>query len=72
MASDRIGDMSMAELQALIRRMIDEHASPEAGAYRQQSRRSLQDVIESMRQNIIVPAPDTPSVVELLREDRDR
>lgn len=72
MASDRIGDMSMAELQALIRRMIDEHASARTGVYRQQSHRPLKDVIESMRQSIIVPAPGTPSVVDMLREDRER
>lgn len=73
MATEHVGDMTRSELRAFVEAIIDERIRPaRPTSYKQTSDRPLTEVLEEMRQILIVPAPGTPSVVEMLREDRDR
>ena len=70
MASERIGDMTKAELEAFIVEIIARRFPQYP--YVQKSDRPIQEVLESLRQNRLPKQPGQPSVVEMLREDRDR
>jgi hypothetical protein len=70
MASERVGDMTREELIALINEIISEHIGN--GSCVQKSDRPISEVLESIRKNRYTPPPGTPSVVDMLREDRDR
>jgi hypothetical protein len=67
---EKIGNMTKAELEAFVLRVT-------AGRlrrypYRQHSDRPVEEVLKSMRKNIIKRKPGDPSTLEMLREDRDR
>lgn len=73
MAQERVGDMTRQELMQLIDAAINQRIqSDEPKPYRQKSDRPISEVIESIKRNVIVPKPGTPSVVDMIREDRDR
>jgi len=75
-----IGNMTRAELEQMIKQtaerklrellqedhilalLDDEPANP----------RTIDEVLESVKRNRWTPPPDSPSVVEMIREDRDR
>ncbi len=73
MTHERVGDMSMQELTQLINAAVDQrlHAD-EPKPYKQKSDRPLSAVIESIKQNLIIPKPGTPSLANMIREDRDQ
>lgn len=70
MASERIGDMTRNELEAFVKNIIEKRLR--MYPYVQQSDRPVEEVLRSMRQNIIKRKPGQPSTLEMLREDRDR
>ncbi|HLV34851.1 MAG TPA: hypothetical protein VKY59_07055 [Spirillospora sp.] len=70
MASERIGDMTKAELEEFIVEIIARRFSQYS--YVQKSDRPIEEVLESLRQNRLQKQPGQPSVVEMIREDRDR
>ena len=71
MATERIADMSIEDLRAFVGRMIDErldrgaHMSYKIG-------RATPEVWQSIRDNVVEPAPGAPSPTHLLREERER
>ncbi len=68
MASERVADMTMQELKALVNSAIDERLR----VWRvPRGNRPIADVWESMLENIIEPAPGEPSALDILREERD-
>jgi hypothetical protein len=69
MATDRVGDMTMEELKTLIETTVDQRIRK---VRKPQSTRSVDEINETIRKHRWTPPPGTPSVVELLREDRDR
>ncbi|HVU14290.1 MAG TPA: hypothetical protein VHD90_23590 [Phototrophicaceae bacterium] len=69
MASDRIGDMTLAELKTLIETTIDQRTR---GIRQLGGKRSVQEVLDSIDKHRWTPPPGAPSSLELLREDRDR
>jgi hypothetical protein len=69
MAVERVADMTLEELKSLIQHEVDERIS---GLMKPQNRRSLQEVLESIRKHRWTPPPGSKSTGELLREDRDR
>ncbi len=69
MASERVADMTIQELKALIDRKIEERLRPGSDQRRD---RSIVKVWESVLKNIIEPGPDEPSVLEMLREERNQ
>jgi hypothetical protein len=69
MASERVADMTIQELKALIKSAVDERWRVWPGQRRD---RPVAEVLESMRQHIIKRAPGQPSTLQTLREDRDR
>jgi hypothetical protein len=70
MIEERIGDMTKQELEALILRTVAGHY--QHYPYIQKSERPIEEVLASIRRNIIQPKPGEPSTLELLREDRSR
>ncbi len=69
MAAERVGDMTLEELKALINRTIDERSRVWPG---QRTDRPIAEVLESMRKHLWTPPPGAKSSLEMLREDRDR
>ncbi len=73
MTVESVGDMTVQELRSMIEAVVDERIRPgHPRPYRQTSDRPIGEVLQSMRENIWTPPPGTPSIVEMLREDRDR
>lgn len=70
MASERIGDMTKAELEKWMIQLIDRRLKYWPG--NKPDDRTPMEVFESMRKNILKRKPGQPSIVEMLREDRDR
>jgi len=70
MVSERIGDMTPSELRAFVEAIIDERSRSQTN--QQAGKRSVEEVLASIRKNVIIPKPGAPSVVDMLREDRDR
>lgn len=69
MATERIGDMTLDELKSLIEQTVDQRIRK---IRKPQSERSVDEINATIRQHRWTPPPGTPSVLELLREDRDR
>jgi hypothetical protein len=73
MTHERVGDMSMRELTQLTNAAVDQRLhTDESKPYRQKSNRPFSAVIESIKQNMIIPKPGTPSLADVIREDRDQ
>lgn len=69
--AERIGDLTMQELEQIVNRLIDKSSVRNGITYREQGSRDI-SVWENLRRNIIPRTPGAPSVGEMLREDRDR
>ncbi len=65
MATNRIADMTLAELTQLIDKRIKHVMAKQA------DKRTMAEVNASIRRNRIVPSPGAKSALEMLREDRD-
>ena len=72
MDADRVGDMTMHELRLMVESVVDQRIRAKTRPYRQSSDRPLEEVIAEMQELLIESPPGSPSVVEMLREDRDR
>jgi hypothetical protein len=72
MATERVADMTVRELKTLIELVVDQRMRMRTRPYRQQSDRPLSEILDEMRQIRIERGPGDPSVVEMIREDRDR
>ncbi len=69
MASERVGDMTLDELKTLIENTVDQRVRK----FRTLGGKcSVQEVLDDIDKHLWTPPPGTPSVVELIREDRDR
>jgi hypothetical protein len=69
MAADRVGDMTLEELNALIERVVDRRLRQ---IPRRRGKRTMAELNASIRRNRIIPPPGAKSALEMLREDRDR
>jgi hypothetical protein len=69
MAVERVSDMTVKELKALIDEAIDRRLQE---ILKPKDTRSVEEILESIDRHIYTPPPGTPSTLELLREDRDR
>jgi hypothetical protein len=69
MAVERVADMTIEELKALIDETVDQRIED---WLKPKDKRSPEEVLESIRKHRWTPPPGTPSTLELLREDRDR
>jgi hypothetical protein len=70
MASERVGDMTRAELEAWMNELINRRFKGISDE--NPDERTPIEVFESMRKNILKRKPGQPSIVEMIREDRDR
>jgi hypothetical protein len=66
---ERLADMTIDDLRALILQVLKEQ---QALVQPVNQRRSLNEVLDSIDRYIWTPPPGSKSVLELLREDRDR
>jgi hypothetical protein len=71
MAEQRLNDMTPHQLRALIEQIVEEHLNQRLKPFQQSSKRSISEVLRSIRQNIIPSNPGDPSIIEMLREDRN-
>lgn len=69
MNPNRVGDMTLEELKALIRETVGEQRR---GMRQLGGRRSVKEVNESIRRHRWTPPTGGSSSLDLLREDRDR
>jgi len=69
MAVQRVGDMTLDELNTLIEEKIVHHLKKVTSE--RDDHRSMAEVNASIRRNRIVPPPGSKSALEMLREDRD-
>lgn len=69
MATERVGDMTLEELKAVIRETVREETR---GFRKLGGRRSVREVLDSIDRHRWTPPPGSKSSLELLREDRDR
>jgi hypothetical protein len=70
MVGQRIGDMTQEELKAWVVEVVEERLRYWPGE--KPDDRSPEEVFDSIRKNLIKRKPGRPSVVEMIREDRDR
>jgi len=71
MSSPKVADMTVADLKALIRQVVREELQGEQSPPAIDVDK-LREVMASIDRHRWTPPPGAPSVVELLREDRDR
>ncbi len=69
MTTQRIGELTFEELRLLIAQEVREQLRVWPRPY---DPRTPQEILESLERNMWTPPPGAPSVVEMLREDRDR
>lgn len=69
MATQRVANMTVEELKALTAQEIERKLSVWP---RPHDPRTPQEILKSMQRNRWTPPPGTPSVLEMLREDRER
>ena len=70
MASERIGDMTKAELETWVEQIIDRKLKYVRGEVTDD--RTPMEVFKSIVRNTLERKPGEPSTLEMLREDRDR
>lgn len=71
MQTQKVADMTVEELKALINELVDERIN-HLQTPKPIDKDKLKQVMESIERHRWTPPPGTPSVVEMLREDRDR
>lgn len=69
MATERVGDMTLEELETFVEKVVARRANT---VRRLGGKRSVQEVLDSIDRHIWTPPPGSPSVVEMIREDRER
>ena len=67
MASERVGDMTLDELNQLIAKTVNRRLE----LVKPSRKRTMDEVNESIRKHRITLPPGAKSSLELLREDRD-
>jgi hypothetical protein len=72
MMVNQISDMNMDDLRAFVEDIVDDRMRTMTHPYTQKSTRPLSQIIAEMEELLIESKPGDPSVVEMLREDRDR
>jgi hypothetical protein len=71
MGTERVADMTLEELKGLIAQIVDERIRQGEQPQRPKEKRSVQEILEAMDRLRWTPPPGSPSVVEMIREDRD-
>jgi len=69
MDKERVGDMTLEELKALIETTVDQRMRKVRTLG---GKRNVREVLDSIDKHLWTSPPGTPSTLELLREDRDR
>jgi hypothetical protein len=69
MAENRVADLTMQELREFIREMVDERIKTWPRPY---DPRTTREILDSIDRHMWTLPADSPSTLELLREDRDR
>lgn len=72
MATERVGDMTIRELETLVVQIVEQQLPRLLTWPRQPSERPVSEILKSMRTHIIKRAPGQPSTLDMLREDRDQ
>ncbi len=70
MTAQKVTDMTVEDLRVLIVETVDEQF-PQLRFQRPPSKRSVAEILESIERHRWTPPPGSPTMTELLREDRD-
>ena len=68
MATERVSDMTLDELNQMIDNAIDRRLQ---ALLKPKRTRTNAEILASLAENIIVPPPGAKSALEMIREDRD-
>ncbi len=71
-AEKKVADLTVSELRTLITQIVDERLIRWVQPPHPKDTRSPQEILEAMDRLRWTPPPGSPSVVEMIREDRDR
>lgn len=72
MSAERVTDMTVEELKALIAEVVDERLRNWLWRKEPVDKRRLKEILDSIDRHRWTSPPGTPSTLELLCEDRDR
>lgn len=72
MADKQVADLTLEELKGLIAQVVDQRLQYELQPQPSSTKRSLQEIMDSVDSHRWTPPAGSPSVVEMIREDRDR
>ena len=65
-------DMTVEELLALVRQIVNERLSIDEATHNTLSKKKAEEWWQAMVNDLIIPEPGTPSPTEMLREERDQ
>lgn len=68
----KVADITLAELRKLITQIVDERLILWGQTRRTKDYRSVKEILDSIASHRWTPPPGSPSVVEMIREDRDK
>ena len=68
----KVADITVAEMRTLITQIVDERLILWGQTRRTKDSRSVKEILDSIASHRWTPPPGSPSVVEMIREDRDR
>lgn len=72
MLPERVSDMTVEELKALIAEVVDERLRLWLLRKQPVNKSRFKEIFDSIDCHRVTPPPGTPSTLEMLREDRDR
>jgi hypothetical protein len=72
MAAERVADMTIEELKAMVAQIVEERVRQTHSWPRAQPTRPVSDVLESMQSTLLKSNTGEPSAVQLLFEEREQ
>ena len=72
MTSKQAAELTIEELKSMILEVVDARLKNSQNQKNPQNKRSVREVLDSIASHRWTPPPGSPSVVEMLRGDRDK
>jgi hypothetical protein len=72
MTAKQVTELTVEEFKAMIIEVVDERIKIGKNREVRQNKRSVREVLDSIASHRWMPPPGSPSVVEMLREDRHK
>lgn len=72
MTAKQVAELTVEELKTIIIEVVDARLKNSQNQKNSQNKRPVREVLDSIASHRWTPPPGSPSVVEMLREDRDK